>query len=219
MSHWRDTELQRLIRIQSEFAQVPRVQQEMGQHITFFGSARPKWGDVEYDFTVELAQKLAVRGWDILTGGGPGLMEAANLGCQAGGGFSGGCTLSGLPGEQKPNIYLDAEFHFSHFYARKTALVRYASAYVVCPGGAGTADELFEVFTLMQNAKMPRRPMLFVGDFWRPLLVDVFGAMITSGYVATEETTGVYSVSLDDDPHRVAEFLEDRAVQFKEGHV
>jgi uncharacterized protein (TIGR00730 family) len=134
--------------------------------VTVFGSARFNEGHPFYELARELGRGLAGAGYAVVTGGGPGIMEAANRGAREAGGLSIGCNIR-LPMEQKPNPYLDRFIEFEHFFVRKVMLVKYSSAFVVMPGGFGTLDEAFEVITLMQTGKLEKFPLVAMGgDFW-----------------------------------------------------
>jgi len=138
--------------------------------VTVFGSARTPPGDREYELAREVARCLADAGFAIITGGGPGIMEAANRGARDGGATSIGCNIE-LPREQRPNDFLDISLRFRHFFARKVMFVRYASAFVIHPGGFGTLDELFEALTLIQTEKIRHFPVVLVGgEEWEGLL-------------------------------------------------
>ena len=143
---------------------------EVGAAIASFGSARTPATDPMYEAARELAHCLAVEGFAIITGGGPGIMEAANRGAHDAGGLSVGCNIE-LPKEQKPNPFLDQWITFRHFNVRKLMLVKYSYAFVVMPGGFGTLDELFEVATLIQNGKLCDFPVVLMGrEFWEPII-------------------------------------------------
>ena len=142
----------------------------VGPCVTVFGSARFDEGHRYYAMAREVGRLLAESGFTVMTGGGPGIMEAANRGAKDVGGRSLGCNIT-LPKEQKPNPYLDSWIEFDHFFVRKLMLVKYSYAFVVCPGGFGTLDELFEVATLIQTGKVQDFPVALMGtDYWRPLL-------------------------------------------------
>ena len=137
--------------------------------VTVFGSARFSDGHPHYELARELGHGLAKAGYAVMTGGGPGIMEAANRGARDAGGLSIGCNIR-LPKEQSPNRYVDRFIEFEHFFVRKVMLVKYSSAFVVMPGGFGTLDEAFELITLMQTGKLERFPVVAMGgDFWRHL--------------------------------------------------
>ncbi len=174
--------------------------------VTIFGSARIRSDDPIYEHARDVARRFAERGWAIVTGGGPGVMEAANRGAQEGGGLSVGFNIE-LPHEQSSNPYLDLALTFRHFYARKTMFVKAAEGFVVFPGGFGTADELFEALTLIQTGKVLHFPVvLFDSAYWDELL-DWFrddllrDAMISPGDVELLHVT-------DDPEDVVARVLE-----------
>jgi len=143
---------------------------DVGPAVTVFGSARTPPGHPHYELVRELGACLAGAGYAVITGGGPGLMEAANRGAREAGGVSVGCNIE-LPHEQAPNPFLDISLRFRHFFARKVMFVRYASAFVIGPGGYGTLDELFEALTLIQTQTIRHFPVILLGDGeWRGLL-------------------------------------------------
>jgi uncharacterized protein (TIGR00730 family) len=155
--------------------------------VSIFGSARVGEGSMPYISARATAKLFAEAGWAVITGGGPGVMEAANRGCKEGGGLSVGFNIE-LPHEQHENPYLDIAVEFQHFYARKTMFVKPAEGFVVFPGGFGTADELFEALTLIQTGKVKHFPVvLFGSDFWRRLLDWVDGTLLPLGLVSPED--------------------------------
>lgn len=143
----------------------------LGVAVSIFGSARLSAETHAYKMAYEIAEILSEKGVSIITGGGPGVMEAANSGCQAGKiGLSVGLNIK-LPREQTPNPYQDLSLYFDHFLTRKTIFMAYSEAYICVPGGFGTLDELLEALTLMQTKKMPVKPIILVGrEFWTPLM-------------------------------------------------
>src|SRR5262245_34617351 len=146
--------------------------------VTVFGSARFPEGDRHYEIARGVGRELARAGYAVMTGGGPGIMEAANRGAREAGGVSIGCNIR-LPHEQKPNPYLDRFIEFEHFFVRKVMLVKYSSAFVIMPGGFGTLDETFEVITLIQTGKLDRFPIIIMGgDFWEEMRGFVRRTMI-----------------------------------------
>jgi hypothetical protein len=156
--------------------------------VTIFGSARFDESNRYYQLAREVGGELARAGFAVLTGGGSGVMEAANRGAREAGGLSLGCNIT-LPREQKPNPYLDRFIQFDHFFARKVMLVKYSTAFVVFPGGFGTLDETFEVATLMQTNKLERFPLIAVGsDFWDPLIDFAREKMMRYGTLTADET-------------------------------
>jgi len=165
----REEELDSAVRIFLEFLRGFEEIQLEGPCVTVFGSARFKEGDPYYDLTRELGRALAKSGYTVMTGGGPGIMEAANRGAREAGGPSLGCNIH-LPKEQQPNPYMDRFVEFDHFFIRKVMLVKYSVAFVVMPGGFGTLDEAFEVMTLMQTGTLRDFPVVAMGsEFWKPL--------------------------------------------------
>ena len=152
--------------------------------VTCFGSARVKEGSWPYELARETARLFAEAGWAVVTGGGPGVMEAANRGCREGGGLSVGFGIQ-LPHEQELNDYLDISLTFDHFYARKTMFVKAAEGFVVFPGGFGTLDELFESLTLIQTGKVEHFPVVLVGtEHWAGLLAWTRERILASGMVS-----------------------------------
>lgn len=157
--------------------------------VTVFGSARFKEGHPYYELARQTGKALAEAGFTVMTGGGPGIMEAANRGAKEGGGYSIGCNIQ-LPMEQKPNPYLDKFVEFEYFFVRKVMLVKYSSAFVVMPGGFGTLDEVFEVTTLMQTGKVESFPIICMGDgFWEKLRGFMKDTMVSHGTISDTEMT------------------------------
>jgi uncharacterized protein (TIGR00730 family) len=166
----RHLELARAIRIFFEFLRGFRALHFVGPCVTVFGSARFHEDHPYYRLAHEIGAHLAKAGFTVMTGGGPGIMEAANRGAKEAGGRSIGCNIE-LPREQKPNAYLDQWITFRHFFVRKVMLVKYSYAFIALPGGFGTLDEVFETVTLIQTGKIQEFPLVLMGrDFWRPLL-------------------------------------------------
>jgi uncharacterized protein (TIGR00730 family) len=152
--------------------------------VSCFGSARVPEGSRPYELARETGRLFAQAGWAVVTGGGPGVMEAANRGCREGGGLSVGFGIE-LPHEQGMNDYLDLALTFDHFYARKTMFVKAAEGFCVFPGGFGTADELFESLTLIQTGKVLHFPVVLVGkEYWTPLLEWVRQSALADGMVS-----------------------------------
>ncbi len=159
-----------------------------GPCVTVFGSARFAEGHPYYRLARELGAALATAGYAVMTGGGPGIMEAANRGAREAGGVSLGCNIR-LPMEQKPNPYLDRFIEFEHFFVRKVMLVKYSTAFVVMPGGFGTLDEAFEVITLMQTGKLRSFPLVGLGgDFWTHLRSFGLETMVAEGVISPQDT-------------------------------
>ena len=175
--------------------------------VSIFGSARVHEGSVAYDRARATGKLFAQAGWAVVTGGGPGVMEAANRGCQEGGGLSVGFNIE-LPHEQGANPYLDVSLTFHHFYARKTMFVKAAEGFVVFPGGFGTADELFESLTLIQTGKVLHFPViLFDSSYWQPLLDWVTTRLVPQGMVSVED---MELLSVTDDPEEAVRCVLDR---------
>jgi uncharacterized protein (TIGR00730 family) len=155
--------------------------------VTIFGSARIAESDPVYEAARSLARRFAEQGWAVVTGGGPGVMEAANRGAKEGGGLSVGFNIE-LPHEQHENAYIDLSLTFRHFYARKTMFVKAAEGFVVFPGGFGTADELFEALTLIQTGKVLHFPVVLIGsDYWAELLQWVTGELLADRMISPED--------------------------------
>src|SRR3989454_2604892 len=164
------TDSWRVLRIMGEFVEGFDTLSDVYNAVTIFGSARTPADDPFYEKAVETARMLAEEGFPIITGGGPGIMEAANRGCQEGNGLSIGCNIE-LPFEQGLNQYVERAINFRYFFVRKTMFVKYSTAFVVFPGGFGTMDELFEALTLIQTGKVKHFPVvLFGADYWSGLV-------------------------------------------------
>ncbi|MFA5181897.1 MAG: TIGR00730 family Rossman fold protein [Syntrophales bacterium] len=160
----------RIFRIMAEFVDAIETLSGINHAISIFGSARVKPGDPYYEKTVVLARRLAQEGFSVITGGGPGIMEAANKGAAEGGGKSVGMNIR-LPYEQKPNPYANVHIDYKYFFIRKVMFVKYAMAYVILPGGFGTLDELFEALTLIQTKRIKSFPVILMGsEYWKGLL-------------------------------------------------
>jgi uncharacterized protein (TIGR00730 family) len=165
-----DSDPWRSLRIMSEFVEGFDALAAVGKAITIFGSARTREGDPYYAQARELAADLAREGFAVITGGGPGIMEAANRGCHEAGGLSIGCNIE-LPHEQAVNSYVDLAVEFRYFFARKVMFVKYADGFAIFPGGFGTLDELFESLTLIQTGKIRHFPVVLIGtEYWAGLL-------------------------------------------------
>jgi uncharacterized protein (TIGR00730 family) len=177
----------------------------IGRCVTVFGSARFKEGHPYYGLTRELGYRLAQEGFTVMTGGGPGIMEAANRGAKEAGGLSIGCNVQ-LPVEQKPNLYLDRFVEFEHFFVRKVMLVKYSNAFVVMPGGFGTLDEVFETVTLMQTNKLECFPVVaMVNSFWEKLRDFVQGTLLSEGTISPPDLSLIH---LTDSVERTVEIIK-----------
>jgi hypothetical protein len=179
----RGSEFLRVLRIAAEFIQGFRRFHFLGPCVTVFGSARFEEGHPYYALARETGRLLAGAGFVVMTGGGPGIMEAANRGAKEAGGISVGCNIE-LPEEQKPNPYLDRWITFKHFYVRKVMLVKYSYAFIAMPGGFGTLDEIFETATLVQTDKIEDFPIILLDSgYWDPLLRFVTETMEGHGTI------------------------------------
>ncbi len=195
----------RVFRIMSEFVEGFESLRNVGPAVSIFGSSRMKSRDPYYKKTVKIAELLSKRGFAIISGGGPGIMEAANKGASRGKGLSIGLNIE-IPIEQAQNTYQNKSLHFKHFFARKVMFVKYAVGYVIMPGGFGTLDEFFESLTLMQTEKIDRFPVVVVGtDYWRGLLKWMRKTMVEAGTVVKEDLD-LFHVT--DDPVKVADIIE-----------
>jgi uncharacterized protein (TIGR00730 family) len=172
--------------------------------VTIYGASRLASGTFDYEKTREIANLIGKEGFNIITGGGPGAMEAANLGAKEAGVKSIGLNIT-LPEEQVCNIYANISLHFNHFFVRKIMLVKYSTAFVIIPGGMGTLDELTEVLTLIQTKKIKPFPViLFNSTFWKGLLDWLQNQALTHGYI-TEDDLKLLRVS--DDPKEIVEII------------
>jgi uncharacterized protein (TIGR00730 family) len=169
----RTGEFVQLLRVMRDFLRGFRVLHFVGPCVTVFGSARIQEGSPSYQLAREMGAAIARLGFTVMTGGGPGIMEAANRGAKEAGGRSVGCNIA-LPFEQAPNPYLDRCVTMHYFFVRKTLLVKYSYAFVVLPGGVGTVDELFEALTLIQTGKIENFPIVIMGaDYWREMITFI----------------------------------------------
>jgi hypothetical protein len=172
--------------------------------VSIYGSARVKQGNPVYEKTREIARRLGSMGFNIVTGGGPGVMEAGNRGAAEAGVKSVGLNIT-LPTEQVPNPYANIQLTFHHFFARKVMLVKYATAFVIMPGGLGTLDELTEVLTLMQTGKLKPFPVIMVDcEYWRGFIDWIHHVACPRGFVAEED---LKLVRVCDDPQEVADIV------------
>jgi hypothetical protein len=203
-----DTDPWRTFRILSEFVEGFDALAGIGPAVTIFGSARVGEGSPAYELARRIAKRLAERGYAIITGGGPGVMEAANRGCREGGGLSVGCNIE-LPHEQQLNEYVDLGVEFRYFFVRKTMFVKYADAFVILPGGFGTLDELFEALTLIQTGKLRDFPVVLVGtEYWRGLLDWMRAVQLPAGAISEADLA---MLRLADDPEDVVAIVQEYA--------
>ncbi len=195
----------RVFRIMSEFVEGFESLRDVGPAVSIFGSARLSRKDKYYKKAVRISMLLSKRGFSIISGGGPGIMEAANRGALKGNGLSIGLNIE-IPLEQKANRYQDRELHFKHFFARKVMFVKYAVAYVIMPGGFGTLDEFFEALTLMQTGKIEKIPVVLVGsDYWEGLLAWMNNTMQRDGTISEKDMALFHQT---DEPEEVARIIE-----------
>jgi hypothetical protein len=203
---WVHTDPWRVLRIQSEFVEGFGALAELGPAVSIFGSARTATDDPMYDACRRIAAKLCDEGYAVITGGGPGVMEAANRGASECGGVSVGLGIE-LPHEQGMNDWVDLGINFRYFFVRKTMFVKYAQGYVVMPGGFGTMDELFEALTLSQTQKITSFPIVLFGtDYWGGLIDWLRGTMLADGKVNAIDIDMLHLT--DDVDEAVAWFVE-----------
>ena len=196
----------RTMRIQAEFVEGFDALARIPRAVSVFGSARLPEEHEWYAAAREVGRNLAEAGYAVITGGGPGLMEAANRGCREGGGLSVGCNIE-LPYEQKSNDYIDVAIDFQYFFARKTMFVKYAEGFIVFPGGYGTFDELFEALTLIQTRKALRFPVVLYGsDYWNGLIGWLRDATLRHGMIS-ENDLELFKIS--DDPAECVEHIDE----------
>jgi len=176
-----------------------------GPAVSFFGSARTTPEDRYYKLTSAIAGELARQGYAIITGGGPGIMEAANRGARDAGGYSIGLNIN-LPFEQEPNDFTNLPLSFKYFFVRKVMFIKYAMAFICMPGGFGTLDEAFEAITLIQTRRIKPFPIILVGsDFWSGLMSWLNEKLLASGNVAQED---MKIISLMDDPGEIVSYIK-----------
>jgi uncharacterized protein (TIGR00730 family) len=199
----------RTLRILSEFVEGFDAMAKVGPAVTVFGSARTKHDDPVYELARGIGYRLAKAGYAVITGGGPGAMEAANRGCREGGGLSVGCNIE-LPHEQGLNPYVDLGVEFRYFFVRKVMFVKYADGFVILPGGFGTMDELFESLTLIQTGKVRHFPVVLVGrDYWSGLLDWIRDTLVAKGAVDVKDMD---LLLLTDDPDEAVSLIQTHSV-------
>ena len=199
-----DTDTWRSLRILAEFVEGFDALAQIGPAITVFGSARVSEGNPAYDQAREIGRLLALEGYAVITGGGPGVMEAANRGCQEGGGLSVGCNIE-LPHEQDINPYVDLGVQFRYFFARKTMFVKYADGFVILPGGYGSLDELMEALTLIQTGKIEHFPVVLVGpEFFAGFVDWIKAKLLGDGMISAPDLD---LIQVTDDPKEVIEIV------------
>lgn len=195
----------RIFRIMAEFVEAVEELSRIGHAVSIFGSARVTPEDEYYRKTVELARLLAEEGFGVITGGGPGIMEAANKGASEGGGKSVGMNIH-LPFEQKPNPYANISINYNYFFIRKVMFVKYAMAYVILPGGFGTMDELFEALTLIQTKRIKSFPVILMGgEYWEGLIQWLRETMLKEGKISEEDLDIVRVI---DEPDQIVRHIK-----------
>jgi uncharacterized protein (TIGR00730 family) len=194
----------RMFRIMSEFVEAIEELSDIGRAVTIFGSARTTPGDKYYQKTEHLARLLAQKGFSVITGGGPGIMEAANKGAAEAGGTSVGMNIR-LPFEQTPNEFANVKLYYKYFFIRKVMFVKFAMAYVILPGGFGTMDELFEALTLIQTKRIKSFPVILMGsEYWKGLIDWMKETMLTHGMIVQEDLDLLHVV---DEPEEVVQYI------------
>lgn len=200
----RGFELRHAVRVMREYIGALRTLHFLGPCVTVFGSARLDEGHPAYDQAREAGRLLAESGFTVMTGGGPGLMEAANRGARDAGGRSIGCNIT-LPREQEPNRYLDRVVTFRYFFIRKVMLVKYSYGFIVLPGGLGTMDEIFETQTLIQTGKIRDFPIALLGkDFWEPFITYMKASLFEAG---TIDQTDLDRLFVTDSPAEAVDYI------------
>ena len=207
---WQDArikDLWRVFRVLGEFVDGFETLSEIGPCVSIFGSARTKEGDPSYELGRSVAASLVSRGFGIITGGGPGIMEAANRGAREANGISVGLNIN-IPKEQTANPYIDLDklLNFDFFFVRKVMFVKYSQGFVVLPGGFGTMDELFEALTLIQTKKSRRFPVILMGsEYWKGLIDWLKTVMMEQGNISPEDPD-LFQIS--DDPEEAASLID-----------
>jgi uncharacterized protein (TIGR00730 family) len=203
-SDWVHTDPWRVLRIQSEFVEGFGLLAELPAAVSVFGSARTPVESAEYRVGLELGGALARAGFAVITGGGPGSMEAVNRGASEAGGVSVGLGIE-LPFEQRLNEWVDIGINFRYFFARKTMFVKYAQAFVIMPGGFGTLDEMFEALTLVQTRKVTRFPVILYGtEYWRGLIDWIRDTVVTGGKIGPADLDLVHCT---DDANEIVDLI------------
>jgi len=209
---WLHDDPWRVLRIQTEFVEGFGALAEVGPAVSVFGSARIKRGHPDYELARRVAAGLVEAGYAVITGGGPGLMEAANRGAAEAGGTSVGLGIE-LPHEQGMNKWVDLGVNFRYFFARKVMFVKYAEGFVVLPGGFGTLDELFEALTLVQTQKVNGFPIVLVGvDYWSGLVDWLRTSLLKRGMIAAADLD---LLKLTDDPDEAVRIVVDRGAELR----
>jgi len=200
----------RLFRIMAEFVEgFDTLSGLNGPAVSFFGSARTRPEDPYYELTSRIAAEFAIRGYTVITGGGPGIMEAANKGAAEAGGNSVGLNIN-LPFEQEPNIFANLPLSFKYFFVRKVMFIKYALAFICMPGGFGTLDEVFEALTLIQTKRIKPFPVILVGsDYWAGLLEWIKERMLSTDKIDNDDMI-IFNVM--DDPAEIVSYIKKTVV-------
>lgn len=203
-TEWLHMDPWRVLRIQSEFVEGFGALADLPPAVTVFGSARSPKDSPDYEMGEQVGRALARAGYAVITGGGPGIMEAANKGALEAGGISVGLGIE-LPHEQRMNEYVDLGVEFRYFFVRKTMFVKYASGFIALPGGFGTLDELFEALTLVQTRKVTSFPVILIGsEFWSPLIDWVRTTLVSTGKISPGD---VDLMQVTDDPDEAVRII------------
>jgi uncharacterized protein (TIGR00730 family) len=214
-SDWVHTDPWRVMRIQAEFVEGFGMLAELPRAVTVFGSARTPRDHIEYAQGRALGTALAEAGFAVITGGGPGTMEAANKGCSDAGGFSVGLGIE-LPFEQGLNDWVDLGINFRYFFARKTMFVKYSQAFVCLPGGFGTLDELFEALTLVQTKKVTKFPVVLLGsEYWGGLYEWIKNTVLANGKIGEKDLALLH---VTDDVDDAVKTVQDAWRAWEEAH-
>lgn len=209
-SRW--TEFRRVVRISIEFIKGFRALHFIGPTVTVFGSARFKEDHPYYQLGVQVGSELVKMGFNVMTGGGPGVMEAANRGAYEAGGLSVGCNII-LPFEQRPNRFCKLVVSFYYFFVRKVMLVKYSSAYVILPGGFGTLDEMAEALTLIQTGKIHNFPLVLMGSsYWSPFMEWLKNQVLAEAAIKPEDLS---YIQLTDSVEELRQIIEERYPNLK----
>lgn len=185
-------EILRTFRIMSEYTRAFHTFRDVRNCVTIFGSARFSEDHKYYRLAFEMGRELARHGYTVMTGGGPGIMEAAAKGAKNANGRTVGCNIW-IPEEQKPNVYLDKWLTFRYFFVRKVMLTKYSSGFIALPGGLGTLDELFEMATLIQTKKVAHFPLVLMGvEFWSPLIDFMINTLVVNKTIDLEDVNKLY---------------------------
>lgn len=205
-----------IFKIMGEFVNGYEQMSAVGPCVSIFGSARTKAGTPHYALGVDVAKAIAEKGYGIITGGGPGIMEAGNKGAQAGKGNSIGLNID-LPFEQSSNPYIDTEhnLNFQYFFVRKVMFVKYSQAFIVLPGGVGTLDELFEALTLVQTHKIKTIPIILVeSSFWKGLVDWMKNTLVAQGMISEEDMSRFHVVDTKEEVLSIlGDFYRDKTLE------